>query len=42
MADQKISELPKLNAVPAGENVWLVVVHDGVNKRIKLSVLLGN
>ena len=42
MANQKISELPKLNAVPVGEDVWLVVVHDGQNKKIKLSIALGN
>ena len=40
MADQKISELPILNAVPAGETVWLVVVHNGTTKRIKLSALV--
>ena len=40
MADQKISELTILNAVPAGETVWLVVVHNNETKRIKLSKLI--
>ena len=40
MADLKISELRILNAVPVGEDVWLVVVHNNETKRIKLSVLV--
>ena len=40
MADKKISELRILHAVPAGETVWLVVVHDGESKRIKLADLV--
>lgn len=40
MADQKISELPKLVSVPA-DDVWLVVVHDGQNKRIALATILA-
>ena len=40
MADLKISELTILNAVPAGDTVWLVVVHNGETKKIKLSVLI--
>ena len=41
MPDLKITELPKLTAVPAGEDVWLVVSHGGTTKRIKLSIALG-
>lgn len=41
MADQRISELPQLDAVPAGGNIWLVVVHNGETKKIRLSVALG-
>ena len=41
MADSKISALPILNAVPAGETVWLVVVHNNVTKRIKLEKLIS-
>ena len=41
MPDLRISELETLNVVPA-EPLWIVVVHDGTNKKIKASVLLGS
>ena len=40
MADKKISELVELAAIPPGSTVWLIVVHNGVSKKVKLSVLV--
>ena len=41
MADQKVTELDELAAVPPGKknDVWIPVVFEGVNYKVRLSVV---
>ena len=42
MADKTVSQLEELAAVPAGKknDVWIPVVFEGVNYKVRLSVLV--
>ena len=42
MADTKVSELDELAAIPAGKknDVWIPVVFNGINYKVRLSVLV--
>ena len=42
MADKKVTDLDELAAIPAGDknDVWVPVVFDGVNYKVRLSVLV--
>ena len=44
MADKKVTQLDELSAIPAGKknDVWIPVVFEGVNYKVRLSVLLGS
>ena len=43
MADKKVSQLEELAAIPPGKknDVWIPIVFEGVNYKIRLSVLLA-
>ena len=43
MADKKVTELDELAAVPPGKknDVWIPIVFEGVNYKVRLSVLLA-
>ena len=42
MADKKVTELDELAAIPAGKknDVWIPIVLNGVNYKVRLSVLV--